>query len=136
MRKALLMLVLLLTVTTLTPSQSLQEALIEISTELSRLSKGFDSDLLMLEENLSSLRSDSTQTLDQHSTQLADLESEAASSADSLTELRTSQQAYQTYVQTTLQTQAEEIRRLQIERWVYRVAIGILTALTVKELLE
>jgi hypothetical protein len=97
---------------------------------------GFDEDLQMLEENFSSLRSDSTTTLEQHSIRFADLESEAESSADSLTELRTSQEGYQTYVQTALEDRAVEIRRLKIERWVYRIGMIVLAVLTVKALVQ
>ena len=126
MRKALLMLVLVLAVTTLTWSQSLPQTLTEISNDLNRISETFESELTTLESQLLSLRQESKE----HSTQLDDLGPRVESSEESLADLRSSHTDYRTYVQTALETQATRIRALETELWVYRIGGGALALLT------
>lgn len=120
MRKALLMLALVLAATTLTWSQSLAQQLIEISNDLSEISDEFDREFQTLESQLQSLRQESTEL----STQLGDLEPRVESSEESLTALRSSHTDYRIFVQDVLEGQADQIRSLQREIWVYRVGIG------------
>ena len=126
MRKALLMLALVLVAMTPMWSQSLAQQLIEISNDLNAISDEFDTEFQTLETQLQSFRSESTQILAEHSRRLDDSESDLDSFEGSLTDLRSSHMEYRTYVQTALQSQATEIRSLQREIWVYRVGGGAL----------
>ena len=126
MRKALLMLVLVLAVTTLTWSQSLPQTLTEISNDLNRISETFESELTTLESQLLSLRQESKE----HSTQLDDLGPRVESSEESLVDLQHSLTDYRTYARDTLEAQAAQIRQLNRELWIYRIGGGALALLT------
>lgn len=134
MRRGLMVTILVLALTTALPSQDLQQTLIEISTELQELSIGFDEDLTQLENSMAQIRSSSQkqeETLQTLSGQLTTQEQrldaseiEVISLQESLTDLRSSQGTYRAFVRTQLdgletrvQNQAREIRRLKIGLW-------------------
>jgi hypothetical protein len=131
MRRVCLIAMLALAVSTLALSQTLPERLLQISTDLRDLSSRFDEEFQTLELQLESLRSDSTLALTTLSTRLGDSERAVASSEESLTALRTSHEAYRTYVLEALEGQAERIRRLERELWLYRIGGGAIGAYVV-----
>lgn len=126
MRRISIAMLLLLAATTLTWSQSLQQTLMEISNDLTRISEQFDGDLQTLEAQLLSLRETSTEL----SKQLDDLEPRVESSEESQADLQSSLTRYRTYAQESLEAQAKEIRRLQTEIWVYRIGGVVIAGLT------
>lgn len=126
MRRISIAMLLLLAATTLTWSQSLQQTLMEISSDLTRISEQFDGDLQTLEAQLLSLRETSTKL----SKQLGDLEPRVENSEESQADLQSSLTRYRTYAQESLEAQAQEIRRLQTEIWVYRIGGVAIAGLT------